>query len=255
MEPIYARIRERARKIVSRFPTPDFYKDFPQANEFSQQFFETDPLIVELRIFIAEHLEDDFGHGFEHASKVAKDAGTLIYIEGNLAGYSDNVITRRLLIVQCAGLFHDTKRKQKNHALKSAFFSEEVLKSYSLLHDEIKDISHAIQNHEAFKTNFESNTPEDTLTSDCLYDADKFRWGPDNFYYTVWDMVSFYKTPFSKFMHLYPKGMDTLHKIKNTFRTNTGKKYGPQFIEIGIAIGEELFDVINNEFAHLLKED
>ena len=103
-----------------------------------------------------------------------------------------------------------------------------------------------------FKKGEESGTKDCTLVSDCLYDSDKFRWGPDNFYYTVWDMVSFYKTPFPKFMHYYPKGMDTLYKIKNTFRTNTGKKYGPQFIEIGIAIGEELFDVINNEFTHLL---
>lgn len=252
MENIYARIRERARKIVSRFPTPDFYKDFPQANEFSRQFFEIDPVIAEIRIFIADHLEDDFGHGFEHASKVAKEAGALIYIEGNLTGYPDDIINRRLRIVQCAGLFHDIKRKQKNHALKGALFAEEVLKSYSFLPNEVKDISHAIRNHEAFKKNEKSSTKDGTLVSDCLYDADKFRWGPDNFYYTVWDMVSFYKTPFSKFMHLYPRGMDSLNKIKKTFRTNTGKKYGPQFIEIGIAIGEELFNVINNEFAHLL---
>ncbi len=252
MEPIYARIRERARKIVSRFPTPDFYKDFPQANEYSRQFFETDPLIAELRIFITEYIEDDFGHGFEHSSKVTIDAGALMYIESNLSEDSDDTIKRRLLIVQCAGLFHDTKRKQKNHALKGALFAEKALTSYSLLPYEIKDISHAIRNHEAFKENEESNTSEGKLVSDCLYDADKFRWGPDNFYYTVWDMVSFYKTPFPKFMDFYPKGMGTLHKIKNTFRTNTGKKYGPQFIEIGIAIGEELFDVINNEFAHLL---
>jgi len=46
--------------------------------------------------------------------------------------------------------------------------------------------------------------------------------------------------------------MERLTKIRNTFRTDTGKKYGPQFIDIGLAIGEELFDVINTEFAHLL---
>jgi hypothetical protein len=53
-------------------------------------------------------------------------------------------------------------------------------------------------------------------------------------------------------MEFYPEGMEKLAKIKDTFRTRTGKKYGPQFIDLGIAIGKELFDVINREFAHLL---
>jgi len=53
-------------------------------------------------------------------------------------------------------------------------------------------------------------------------------------------------------MILYPKGMERLYKIKSTFRTRTGKKYGPQFIDIGLAIGEDLLKVINAEFAHLL---
>ena len=55
-----------------------------------------------------------------------------------------------------------------------------------------------------------------------------------------------------KFMELYPDGMEKIAKIKHTFRTGTGKKYGPQFIDIGLAIGEELFDVIHTEFADLL---
>ena len=53
-------------------------------------------------------------------------------------------------------------------------------------------------------------------------------------------------------MDLYPGGMKKLTKIKNTFRTITGKKYGPQFIDIGLAVGKELFDVIQKEFADLL---
>ncbi|MBW2680633.1 MAG: hypothetical protein JRD01_07765 [Deltaproteobacteria bacterium] len=53
-------------------------------------------------------------------------------------------------------------------------------------------------------------------------------------------------------MELYPGGMNIVAKIRPTFRTDTGKKYGPQFIDIGLAIGKELFDVINRDFAHLL---
>ena len=42
--------------------------------------------------------------------------------------------------------------------------------------------------------------------------------------------------------------MEGLSKIRQTFRTQTGKAYGPEFIDLGIAIGEELLEVIQAEF-------
>lgn len=252
MEQIYARLRKRARQIVSHYPAPDFYQDNSFATELSRQYFETNPVIAELLRFVAKNIEDDFGHGLEHAIKVAVEAGALMIIENKLAGYSDDLNSRRVIIVQCAGLLHDIQRKQKNHAILGADYARKVLKIYPLNPDEVEDIYRAIRNHEAFKSTVEVNTLEGALVSDCLYDADKFRWGTDNFTDTVWAMATFFKIPVSKFMTLYPKGMERLSKIKSTFRTKTGKKYGPQFIDIGLAIGEELLKVINAEFAHLL---
>jgi hypothetical protein len=118
--------------------------------------------------------------------------------------------------------------------------------------DEIEDISRAILNHEAFKSPVAIKTPEGVLVSNCLYDADKFRWGPDNFTDTLWSMVIFFKIPVSKFMDLYHQGIEKIANIKYTFRTGTGKQYGPQFIDLGLAVGEELFQIINTEFAHLI---
>jgi len=43
--------------------------------------------------------------------------------------------------------------------------------------------------------------------------------------------------------------MDMLEKAKTTFRSEIGKKYGPQFIDVGLDIGRELFSVIKAEFA------
>jgi len=252
MEIIYARIRQRARQIVSQYPPPDFYQDHSSANELSRQYLETNPFTEKLQSFVAQYLEDDYGHGIQHALKVAIDAGTLMIIENKLVGRSDTFISRRVLIVQCACLLHDIKRKHENHAIKGAAYAKQVLKVYPFKSDEIDDICRAIRNHEAFKETEKANTSEGALVSDCLYDADKFRWGPDNFTDTVWAMVSFFNIPVAQFMDLYPEGMEKLSKIKHTFRTNTGKKYGPQFIDLGLAIGNELFDIINTEFAHLL---
>jgi hypothetical protein len=252
MKLVYAPIRKRALQIVSRYPSPDFYQDHFLSNKLSRQYFETNPFTVQLRAFVAKKLEDDFGHGLEHAVKVAMDAGALMIIENKLVGSSNDVINRRVIIVQCAALLHDIKRKQENHAVRGAAYARDVLKTYPFDPDEIEDICLAIQNHEAFKNTVKSNTLQGSLVSDCLYDADKFRWGPDNFSDTVWIMAAFLKIPVVKFMEFYPGGMKIVAKIRPTFRTATGKKYGPQFIDIGLAIGKELFDVINTEFAHLL---
>jgi hypothetical protein len=252
MDAIYTRIRKRARQIVSNHPSPDFYQRCSFAEALSRQYFETNPMIDELRRFVAKHIENDFGHGLEHAIKVAIDAGALIIIENKRTEHPDDYINRRVILAQCAGLLHDIKRKEKDHAIMGASYARKILKYYPLYPDEIEDIYGAIRNHEAFKSTVQANSTEGALISDCLYDADKFRWGPDNFKDTVWAMVSFLKIPFPKFMLLYPKGMERLTKIRNTFRTDTGKKYGPQFIDLGLAIGEELFDIINAEFAHLL---
>ena len=75
MMPIYARIRKRARQIVSRFPAPDFYKDFSGEIELSQCYFELDPLIAQLKSYVAANIEDDYGHGMKHSIKVALDGG------------------------------------------------------------------------------------------------------------------------------------------------------------------------------------
>jgi len=252
MHLIYARLREQARLIVAGFPSPDFYQDHSQAYEYSSRLFQADPEIRKLCRFVSENLDDDFGHGLQHAIKVTIDAGALMHIEGQAAGYSESMLERRTQIVQSAGLLHDTKRKKKDHSKHGADYARAVLENYSLSYDEIEDVCRAIQNHEAFKSNVTIDTTEGALISDCLYDADKFRWGPDNFTDTLWDMVSFLNPPLPKFMARYPRGMESLEKIKATFRTETGKRYGPQFLDLGLAIGQKLHDVILSDFSEYL---
>ncbi len=252
MQPIYARLRERARQIVADFPPPDFYREQDEAYTCSRNFLENDPMLTDLRQVVGDNLVDNFGHGLEHAIKVTEDAGALMAIEGPAAGYSPAKLKRRMRIVQCAGLLHDIKRKKKDHARLGADHAGRILKTYPLQPEEIEDICGAIRNHEAFKESIKIETPEGILVSDCLYDADKFRWGPDNFTHTLWDMVSVYNPPLDKFMARYPKGMAGLENIKSTFRSATGKKYGPQFIDLGLAIGRRLHDVILAEFSEHL---
>ncbi|MEJ2100499.1 MAG: hypothetical protein P8X68_11045 [Desulfobacterales bacterium] len=249
MQPIYRQIRQRARQIILRHPTPDFYRDHGPAYETSKRLFDTNPIIRKLFSYVANTLEDDFGHGLIHAVKVSHDAGSIIFIEVQASGSSPDRLFRLVCLVHSAGLLHDIMRKEKDHSTRAAAHAKKLLKSYPFSSEEIGYICSAIQDHEAFKDRIKADTPAGALISNSLYDADKFRWGPDNFHDTLWDMVSYFNPPLSKFMDGYSKGMEKLEKIKKTFRTATGKKYGPQFIDLGLAIGEELYNVIKTEFS------
>ena len=249
MKSIYNDIQKKALEIASDFPLPDFYQDFPGVCESSRVFFETDPVVLQLKSFVSNNIENDFGHGMDHVIKVTLDAGALMLIEGASAGFTDKTVQRRMLITQCAGLLHDIRRKEKEHALAGSVFAADLLGDYPLTKNEVEDIRLAIKNHEAFKPVEPLDTPEGNLLSDCLYDADKFRWGPDNFTITVWDMLAFSNTPINRFIDYYPKSVEGLAKIKSTFRTRTGKKYGPQFVDLGIDMGKVIYQYLKDTYA------
>jgi hypothetical protein len=93
------------------------------------------------------------------------------------------------------------------------------------------------------------------MISDALYDADKFRWGPDNFTQTLWQMLRSSKAGIVPLIHRFPKGMEGISGIKETFRTETGKIYGPEFIELGLKIGEQIYQFLQERFSEELKQE
>jgi len=109
-------------------------------------------------------------------------------------------------------------------------------------------VAQAISNHEAFGEPQEIDTPLGQIVSDALYDADKFRWGPDNFTLTLWEMLRFSKASIGKLIQRFPKGMKGIARIKDTFRSPTGKIYGPEFIDLGLQIGEKIYIYLKERF-------
>ena len=247
MDPHYQRLREHARRLAANLPVPAFYRDFSDEAQRSRRFMENHPTVSKLRWYVSETVDNTFGHGFMHAEKVTLDAGTLMLVECGKCGESEAKAKALLAMVQCAGLLHDIKRRRKNHAVSGAKKAREILKDYEFSEDEAAAICLAIQNHEAFQPVIECPDRESTLISGCLYDADKFRWGPDNFTHTVWEMVSFAGIPLETFMQKYPGAMKRLAGITDTFRTDTGKEYGPEFIDQGLKIGRRLLEYIQHD--------
>lgn len=252
METIYQTLKKRTQRIAAQYPVPSFYRRYAFEKSYSEDFFNKNKFVLSLKEVVSGYLGENLGHGFEHASKVSLDAGILVLVEARLAGFSRTAADRLLLLVQSAGLLHDISRTEADHSRRGAEAAREMLKARALEAWEIDDICRAIYNHEAFKETVAPPTRAGSIVSDCLYDADKFRWGTDNFSHTLWDMVRFSNVPIASFVAHFPKGMETLERIRATFRTRTGKRFGPDFIDIGTAIGRELYRVMGEEY-HLLK--
>ncbi|MEW5737195.1 MAG: HD domain-containing protein [Thermodesulfobacteriota bacterium] len=251
MDPLYEEIRNKALAIASGFPEPSFYTEKAWEFEQSRMFFHANPVIAELCEVVSRDTQNDFGHGIIHAVKVTIDAGALVLCETR-SGTEGKKQERLLFLAQIAGLLHDIARGEKDHARKGAERAAQVLADMGLCSREVEDVREAIANHEAFVAASPVSTREADLLSGCLYDADKFRWGPDNFTETVWRMVSYFRAPLGIFMARYPEGMVSIEKIKSTFRTQTGRIYGPEFIDLGLAIGREILAMIKNDYGDYL---
>lgn len=215
--------------------------------------FMASTVVRRLSVYVREQTRNNLGHGLGHAEKVALDAGAIAAVEANRADFSRRRIDHLVLLAHCAGLLHDIRRRHRHHAVKGAEAAREKLAGDRFLDEESIDrVAFAIANHEAFKDFQQSESLEHDIIAGSLYDADKFRWGPDNFTHTVWKMIEVAPPPLSKFVRLYPQALEYIAAIKTTFRTSVGRQYGPQFIDTGLAIGRALLNRMESEFAAYL---
>jgi hypothetical protein len=238
----YEEARKVCEKIAASFDTPRFYREKAHEVEQSRLLYERHPDVQACVAILQEN--KSYGHGLSHARKVAIDGGAIILIEGN-HGATESFLHRRVLLIHLAGVLHDIKRSSPNHASEGAKEAYRILKRFDLEETERKAISQSIENHEAFQPNHPMDTIPDQLLSDALYDADKFRWGPDNFTEMIWDIIIPRKIPLSTVLNRFTAGLEGIEKIRETFRTVTGKVYGPDFIDLGLGIGRQLYAALN----------
>lgn len=235
----YREAREIARRITREVGEPLFYGLQGACVDESASLFKGDPL-VRKAVAEMESRPDRIGHGLNHATKVAVDAGAIILVERGAMDAPEKV--RRLVtLAHVAGVLHDIRREEKEHARLGAEEARRILEDYDLRDGEQDAIVSAIANHEAFRPSQPVSDADGQLLSDALYDADKFRWGPDNFSDMLWDMVSRRDVPLSALLGRFLKGLEGVGRIRETFRSETGRRYGPDFIDRGMEIGRRLY--------------
>jgi hypothetical protein len=242
------------RVIAASFPQPSFYTCCREPLELSRSLYDEDPQIMRCRTLVLSELKEDLGHGIDHSEKVALEAGALAYIEGERLSLEEFSRREACLLAQMAGLLHDLRRGEKDHAKASAFAASRILQESSISSGKEGYIRQAIANHEAFVEPKRVDSTVGQVISDALYDADKFRWGPDNFTLTLWQMLRSSRASIARLIRRFPEGMEGISRIKETFRTETGKIYGPEFIELGLKIGDKVYRFLQERFSQELEQ-
>jgi hypothetical protein len=255
MKDIYEEMIAASQEIAASFPLPRFYTCCGQWIHLSRSLFSQDDKVLRCRAIVQQELKNNYGHGLDHVQKVAVDAGALAYIEGLRLLLQESAKYQAGILAQMAGLLHDLRRGEKDHAQSSAAAAGKILRDFPFPAEDEQMIVEAIANHEAFVEPRRIDSTLGQIVSDVLYDADKFRWGPDNFTLTLWEMLRFSQAPIARLIRRFPKGMKGIARIKDTFRTETGKVYGPEFIDLGLAIGEKIYEFLQERFAIELRRE
>jgi hypothetical protein len=237
----YQKLQSTALKMAKTMPRPIFYQDHLQHIRQAEERLKTSELIKNCRAYLDES-QLECAHGLCHCEAVARDAGAIVLAEGHGKKMRLSAIEPLFIAAIIAGLLHDIKRKEQDHAVRGSIEAEKILKPLGVDERSRSYISNAIRNHEAFKSTCDLDDEAGCMVSDALYDADKFRWGPENFCTTLWLMVTAHNTPIEALHRTFREKMKGIEKIKDTFRTETGRRYGPEFIDQGIAIGNTIYE-------------
>ncbi len=252
MPDIYEEMIAVSREIAASFPPPRFYTCCAPSLDLSRGLFAEDKIVCRCREIVRQRLEDSFGHGIDHAEKVAVEAGALADMEARKLAMAGEEIREASVLAQLAGLMHDMRRSEKDHARPGAEEAARILDELSVPPQKAKNIAAAIANHEAFTEPRRVDSGIGRVISDSLYDADKFRWGPDNFTVTLWYMLRSTRASMVRMIRKFPRGMQGIERIKGTFRTEAGRTYGPEFIELGLKIGDKIYAYLQDRFAEEL---
>jgi len=224
--------RDAAREIAAIARKPVFYEECASELAYAECLDDRSEHAAAAR----EAMRADggsLGHGFDHAQRVAIEAAAIVRCEAGSRPDCDRLAEDALV----AGYLHDIRRAERRHAEEGAEYAAEFLLG-RIDPEDREIIVFAIRNHEAFRETEPAPTDRAELLSGALYDADKFSWGPDNFTDTVWDMAESMSIDPALIIGRYDEGVRGIIRIKESFRTTTGRRYGPDFIDRGLFIGE-----------------
>ncbi|MDR3640465.1 MAG: HD family phosphohydrolase [Humidesulfovibrio sp.] len=237
MDPRIIELKRRAKDLAAGRPQNAFVLDCAEEIGHASTLFFEHPLMQRLQSDALGFLNEPCGLGVEHGKRVAIDAAALALAEPS--GLDQEERRRLALLAEMAGLLHDTMRFEEDHAEKGADLSMRILRGYPLEPDERLWVAQAVALHETALPLAEAGPQSALLLSGALHDADRFRFGPDIFVSTLWELCDCDEWTFEEIARAFPEGPKRALTLANGFRTEQGRRYGPGLIGEGLSLATE----------------
>ncbi len=227
-------LKHRGKDCVRGLPKPALYRENAGDAAFTWEAFFNDPLLALLQDEALQYLYDDYMFGIEHAKRTAQDAGLVLLLE---TGDMPQEESRRLSVqAQAAGMLSGLERGDAEPE-RLAETAAMVLASADLRRSERERILWAIENYRD-----ESAEPPERgagLVAATLYDAAKFRYGTDILPTALWMHCDYTTASADELRDCIREHVPGPLELGG-FRTGTGRKYGPEILEQGRLVVEDM---------------
>lgn len=237
MDPRIIDLKRRARDLAACRPQPAFILDCAEEISHASGLFFDHPMMLRLQADALGFLNEACGLGVEHAKRVAIDAAALVLAEPS--GLSPDERRRVALLAEMAGLLHDALRYEDDHADKGADLCLRILRGYALSPEERLWIAQAVALHEIDLPLAEGGAEASRLLTGAVHDADRFRYGPDIFATTLWELCECDEWPLEDLARTFPEGALRAAACLKGFRTEQGRRYGPALIAEGLSLAKD----------------
>ncbi len=231
--------RRLALHLAGQLPSSPLYVLHHSTVLATVRLFHRDSITRRIHQWLGSRLKSRPDHDRRHARRVALHTALLLTIETGARPSDDNPLLQLGLY---GGLLHDLYRGQAGHEILAGRTAGRLLRCLGVEGLSSRWVESAIRNHVAFHDGHPIPEPAAQLLSDALYDADKLEWGPENFTRTIWRMMASRDTSIAQLPRIFTSGMAFIQQVKGTFRTRTGRTYGPPIIDRGLWIGSRILE-------------
>ena len=153
------------------------------------------------------------------------------------------------MLAEMAGLLHDALRFEEDHAARGADLCLRILRGYPISPEERLYVAQAVALHETALPLAEEGPEEARLLAAVVHDADRFRFGPDILPATLWELCDCDEWSLEEIASAFPEGPRRAEALREGFRTEQGRRYGPALLNAGAAMAPEYARLINELLA------
>ncbi|OIN98878.1 MAG: hypothetical protein AUJ49_12295 [Desulfovibrionaceae bacterium CG1_02_65_16] len=247
MDPRIIELKRRARKLATARPQSAFALDCAEELGHASTLFFEHPLLQRLQGDALGYVNEPSGIGVEHAKRVAIDAAALTLAEPT--GLEPEERRRLAVLAEMAGLLHDAMRFEDDHAALGADLCLRILRGYPISSEERLYIAQAVALHETALPLAEEGPEPAQILAAVVHDADRFRFGPDILPTTLWELCDCDEGTLEEIARIFPEGPRRAESLRESFRTEQGRRYGPPLLTEGIAMAPEYVRLIEELLA------